>query len=608
MGKGRVFRILRKMNPYMIRKGLLYLRHFGLRDFLAKLEERTGPEEVPYGPWYAQYVPDEQTLRRQRQRVFKNPVTISVLVPVYRTPEPYLRAMIDSVLAQTYPHWELCIVNADPSDEAAAKVLAAYGEKDSRIRVQDLESNGGISENTNRALAMARGEFAALLDHDDMLSPCALYQLALRIERVPEADLLYTDEDKIDAAGTEHFTPNLKPDYNPDLLCSNNYICHLLCVRRSLMEQAGGFRKEFDGAQDHDLILRCARLARRIEHIPEILYHWRTHEGSTADNPLSKQYAHEAGARAIADDLRARGLQGEVRLLKDPGFYRVVYKVPGNPKISIIIPNKDEEVTLRACIRSIREKSTYGNYEILVVENNSTGKDIFACYRELAAQGVRVLRWKGPFNYAAINNFAAKKASGDYLLFLNNDTTVITPGWMEEMLGVCARPGTGAVGARLYYPDDTVQHAGIVMGIGGVAGALFTGMKRSHTGYMHRAALLQDLSAVTAACMMMPAELFARMGGFEEKLAVAFNDVDLCLRVRDAGYRVVYDPYAELYHHESKTRGAEDTPEKARRFQQEIEYMRANHLKDLKEGDPFYNKNLSLKTWHCALKSGERMR
>lgn len=606
MPKGKIGwgKLMGKMSPYMIQKGLRYLKHYGVKEFWVRLHERFEPEEVPYGPWYEQYIPTREELEKQRKKKWNYGPKISIIVPAYKTPEAFLRQMMDSLLAQTYANWELCIANASPEDASMEYVLKEYAKKDSRILWKKLEENKGIAENTNEAFAMATGEFAGLLDHDDLLAPNALYEVAKALETEPDIDVLYTDEDKVRGDEVlEHFQPHLKPDFNIDLLRSNNYICHFFVVRKSLLEKTGGFRREYDGAQDYDFIFRCTQAAGKIHHIPEILYHWRTHQSSTADNPESKLYAFEAGKRAIEENLRQNGLIGEVSHTKDYGFYRVKYPVQGEPLVSIIIPNKDAKEDLEKCIRSILEKSSYTNYEILIVENNSTGEEIFSYYKELSENSkIRLLRWKREFNYSAINNYGAKKAKGDYLLFLNNDTEVISPDWIEEMLGFCQRPDTGIVGARLYFGNNTVQHAGTVIGIGGIAGHMFTDMPRERSGYMHKAAIIQDLSAVTAACMMVKRQVFDEVQGFEEQLSVAFNDVDFCLRVREKQYLVVYDPYVELYHYESKSRGAEDSKEKVRRFQSEIEFMRCRWETLLKKGDPYYNKNLSLVKWNYSLK------
>lgn len=596
-------RMLKKLSPYTIQKGFRYLKHYGPKEFWIRLHERFEPEEVPYGPWYEAYVPDEAALEKQRHHHFEYSPLISVAVPAYRTPEKFLAQMIDSLLAQTYGNWELCIANGSPEDGAMKKVLEEYTKKDSRIRVSELTENKGIAGNTNAALEMARGEFVGLLDHDDLLAPNALYEIVRALDEDRTLDAVYTDEDKVTTELDEHFQPHLKPDFNLDLLRSNNYICHFFVARRSIVQKVGGFRQEFDGAQDHDFIFRCIETAEKVGHIPEILYHWRTHKASTADNPASKMYAFDAGKRAIEAHLKRTGTEGTVSHTPDLGFFRVKYPVQGQPLVSIIIPNKDEKETLKACIDSIREKTEYPNYEIIIVENNSTTDEIFQYYKELSQDPrIRLLRWKKEFNYSAINNYGVRHANGEYLLFLNNDVTVITPGWIKELLGVCQRPEVGAAGVKLIYPDDTIQHAGCVIGLGGIAGHMFVDMPANRTGYLHKASILQDMSAVTAACMMMKRTAFEEAGGFTEKLSVAFNDVDLCLKVRKNHKLIVYDPYVQLYHMESKTRGAEDNKEKVRRFQEEIEYMRCQWIDILKKGDPYYNKNLSLTKWNYSLR------
>ena len=548
-------------------------------------------------------MPDEAALEKQRHHHFEYSPLISVAVPAYRTPEKFLAQMIDSLLAQTYGNWELCIANGSPEDSAMKKVLEEYTKKDSRIRVSELTENKGIAGNTNAALEMAQGEFVGLLDHDDLLAPNALYEIVRALDEDRNLDAVYTDEDKVTTELDEHFQPHLKPDFNLDLLRSNNYICHFFVVRRSIVQKVGGFCQEFDGAQDHDFIFRCIETAEKVGHIPEILYHWRTHKASTADNPASKMYAFDAGKRAIEAHLKRTGTEGIVSHTPDLGFFRVKYPVQGQPLVSVIIPNKDEKETLKACIDSIREKTEYPNYEIIIVENNSTTDEIFQYYKELSQDPrIRLLRWKKEFNYSAINNYGVRHANGEYLLFLNNDVTVITPGWIKELLGVCQRPEVGAAGVKLIYPDNTIQHAGCVIGLGGIAGHMFVDMPANRTGYLHKASILQDMSAVTAACMMMKRTAFEEAGGFTEKLSVAFNDVDLCLKVRKNHKLIVYDPYVQLYHMESKTRGAEDNKEKVRRFQEEIEYMRCQWLDILKKGDPYYNKNLSLTKWNYSLR------
>ena len=602
-GKIQWTKMFRKLSPYTIRKGFRYMKHYGPKEFWIRLHERFEPEEVPYGPWYRAYIPTEETLETQRKQKFDYSPLISIAVPAYQTPVEFLRQMIESLIVQTYSNWELCIINASPDNEEMQKVLAEYSAGDSRVRFCNLKENLGIAENTNRAFAMTKGEFVGLLDHDDLLAPNALYEIVKILQDHPQADALYTDEDKVTTELDEHFQPHLKPDFNLDLLRSNNYICHFFVVRKSIVEKAGGFRKEFDGAQDYDFIFRCTENAGEVLHVPEILYHWRTHKASTADNPASKMYAFEAGKRAIEAHLERTGTKGEVSHTQDLGFYRVKYPVQGKPLVSVIIPNKDEKETLQTCLEMLEKNTGYQNFEIIIVENNSTTDEIFRYYKELSGnRKIHLLRWGKEFNYSAINNFAVAHAKGEYLLFLNNDVKSINSDWLEEMLGVCQRPEVGGVGAKLIYPDNTIQHAGCVIGMGGIAGHMFVDMPADRTGYLHKASLLQDMSAVTAACLLMKKEVFEQAGGFTEELAVAFNDVDLCLKVRKNGYLIVYDPYVKLYHMESKTRGAEDSKEKVRRFQTEIEYMRCHWIDILKNGDPCYNKNLSLTKWNYSLK------
>ena len=594
--------MIKKVSPYNVKKGILYLRHYGARGFWIKLTERFQKSDIDYKEWYENHKVSQEELEKQKKKVFVYAPKISILVPVYNTPQVFLKQMLQSVRKQTYANWELCIANANPDNEEVKQILEICTKKDDRIKVVNVPENEGIAQNTNRALDIATGEFIGLLDHDDLLEENALYEIVSCLNKKKETDVLYTDEDKVTTDLDEYFLPNFKPDFNLDMLRANNYICHFFVAKKELIEKVGGFRAEYNGAQDYDLILRCTEQAQNVAHIAKILYHWRVHKESTADNPLSKMYAYEAGKKAIEGHLARCHTDGEVLQTDNLGFYRVKYPVKGKPLVSILIPNKDQVDTLDKCLRSIEERTDYDNYEIIIIENNSTEQKTFDYYNQICNDKIRVVYWKKEFNYSAINNFGVDQAKGEYLLLLNNDMEVISRDWMSELLGHCQRPEVGAVGARLYYPDDTVQHAGIIIGIGGVAGSVFVGMKRGYTGYMHRAAIQQDLSAVTAACMMIKRSVFEEAGRLEEQLKVAFNDVDLCLKIRKNGYLIVYDPYVELYHYESKTRGAEDTKEKVRRFQSEIEYMRCHWIDILKNGDPAYNPNLTLKKWDYSLK------
>ena len=598
-------KVLNKVSPYNIKKGILYLRHYGPKEFWVKLTERFQADDVDYEQWYENHKALPEELEKQKNEKWKRKPLISIVVPVYNTPQVFLRQMIESVQNQSYSEWELCIGNASPENKEMKKILEEY-KNDARIKEVEIPENKGISQNTNRAMEIASGELIGLLDHDDLLAPNALYEIAKAVNEHLDAEVIYTDEDKVTTDLKEHFQPHLKPDFNLDLLRSNNYICHFFVASRDLIKRVGGFRPEFNGAQDYDLILRCTEQAKQIVHIPKILYHWRVHKASTADNPASKMYAFDAGKRAIEEHLVRCRTKGTVQHTKDLGFYRVKYEICGEPLVSIIIPNKDQSEALKKCLDSIREKTSYRNYEIIIVENNSEEPETFAFYKKIAGEKIKVVTWEGEFNYSAINNFGVRHARGDYLLLLNNDVEIINGDWLTEMLSHCQRKEVGIVGAKLYYPDNTIPHAGIIIGIGGVAGSVFVGLPRAFSGYLHKASIQLDLSAVTAACMLVKRSVFEQVGGLEEKLKVAFNDVDFCLRVREKGYLVVYDPYAELYHYESKTRGAEDTKEKIRRFQTEIEYMRSHWIGLLKKGDPYYNCNLSLTKWDYSLKNNQR--
>jgi GT2 family glycosyltransferase len=603
-------RLFSALSPEHIKKGIRYLKRHGVKQFFVRLFERFQSQDIDYEKWFALNRATPQKLERQRNVAFAHPAVISIVVPLYQTPERFLREMIESVCAQTYGGWELCLADASPllaeqKDGEAATALTAivreYQKKEPRIRYRILEKNAGISENTNEAMQMASGDFIGFLDHDDLLEPDALYEVMAQIDADEQVDVIYTDEDKINRAGTKHLIPNMKPDFNPDLLRSNNYICHFLVVRKTVIDQVGGFRKEFDGAQDHDFIFRCTETARRIAHVPHVLYHWRIHSGSTSDNPDSKLYAFDAGKRAVEAHLARLGVDAAVEETTDLGYYRVRYALKEHPMVSVIIPNKDEKESLQKCLKSILEKTEYDNYEILIVENNSTKDETFAYYKEIDGKnGIRVLYWDSAFNYSAINNFAAREAKGEYLLLLNNDTEVITKGWMKEMLSNCQRSEVGMVGAKLYFPDDTIQHAGVIIGLGGLADHAFVNMSRRRAGYMHRASIQMNLSAVTAACAMVKRSVYEEVGGLEEELTVAFNDVDLCLKIVTAGYRIVYDPYVELYHYESRSRGVDD--EKNERHKNEVKYAQEKWKDFLNAGDPCYNRNLTLSKHNFSLR------
>jgi GT2 family glycosyltransferase len=563
------------------------------------LSECTPPDE--YRRWIAKHEADAAELKRQRGHKFSRSPKLSIVVPVYNPPAEYLEAMIESVKQQTYANWELCLADASPK-EYVRPILEKAAASDSRIKVKFLESNGGIVGNSNAAAALATGNFIGLLDHDDTLAPFALHEMIAALNENPDADFLYSDEDKLDLHG-DRVEPNFKPDWSPETLRSRNYICHFTVLKKSLYDAIGGFRAGFDGSQDYDLVLRASEAARQIVHVPKVLYHWRMHAASTAFSKGTKNYAYDAGKKAVSEHLGRLGIDGSVHDGPILGTYQVVYHLRTQPLVSIIIPNKDQVALLSRCIESLA-KSSYANYEVVIVENGSQLPETHAYYRELTKQPhIRIVEWTRPFNYASVNNFAAAQAKGELLLFLNNDTEAINPDWLEAMVKLAVQPGVGAVGAKLYYADDTIQHAGIVIGMGGVAGHSHLFYPRQAQGYMQRLRITQNVAAVTAACLLMPRSVFQEVGGFDEGFVLAFNDVDLCLAVLKAGHRIVWTPDAELYHLESKTRGYEDTAEKQARFKREYDLFHLKWSGFLKSGDPYYSPHFRLDRPDFALKA-----
>lgn len=595
------------MNMETVRVAWEFGRKHGLKALLLKSKHKLQgiDNDYDYGEWYDLTKPAAEELQRQRQETFAVMPKLSVVIPAYQTPERFLKEMIDSILSQTYENWEICVANGGRAGDRVDKVMSVYAKTDPRIRFVNLNDNLGISENTNAALAMADGDYIVLADHDDTIPPHAFYEVVKAVNEAPETDVLYSDEDKLDMDGGALFDPHFKPDFNPDLLTSVNYISHLFIVKRELLVQVGGLRNEFDGAQDYDFILRCTEQARRIHHIPKVLYHWRCHQDSTASNPESKLYAFEAGARAVMAHYERLGIKA-AKVLKgvDYGIYHTIFELREQPLISVIIPNKDHHQDLDLCLRSLLERASYQNLEFIIIENNSTKPETWDYYQKIQKEfaNVRVVQWEREFNYSAINNYGETFAKGKYLLFLNNDTEIISPGLFEELLGFCQREDVGVVGARLLYEDDTIQHAGVVVGFGGIAGHTFIGLHEAENSYFHRAMCAQNYTAVTAACMMTKKTVFETVGGFTEELAVAFNDIDYCMKVRALGKLIVYAPYATMYHYESKSRGLEDTPEKVARFNREIRIFADRWPDILKTGDPCYNPNLTLRKSNFALR------
>jgi GT2 family glycosyltransferase len=550
-----------------------------------------------YETWRERNAPRPSDVLRMREHsaALRVQPLISVVVATYNTPERYLRAMLESVFAQAYERWELCIADDASSMPEVAAVLREYAARDSRVRVLFRTENGHISRATNSALSLASGEFVAFVDHDDLLSPDALYEIAAALARRPETDILYSDEDKIDDAGN-FSEPHFKPDWCPESFLSRMYVGHLLVCRRTALEAAGAFRSDFDGSQDYDLVLRLSERTERIVHIPRVLYHWRVHAASTAAAASVKSYARGAAERALNAALERRGEIGRIEALPDsPGVYGVRFEIGQVRRVSVIVPTRDHGAEVERCLKAALGHTAYPDLEVILVDNGSTDVTSLELFTALAAadRRITVLRLDEPFNFSKLNNQAVARSSGEYLLFLNNDTEPISEGWIESLVEYAQRPSIGAVGALLLYRDDTVQHAGVVLGLGGVAGHSHKHFPAGAPGYFYMLRAVNNYSAVTAACMMVRREVFERAGRFDESLAVAFNDVDFCLRVREAGFRNVYLPHVVLYHDESKSRGPETQPGSVERFRGEIETMK-QRWPVLALGDPCYNPNLTL--------------
>lgn len=527
---------------------------------------------------------------------FKHKPVISILIPVYNPKSDWLIAAIDSVRGQIYPYWQLCIADDASTDMSICPLLQQYIEIDSRIHVVFRETNGHISAASNSALGLATGEWVALLDQDDLLPEHALFWVVDAINKAPQATIIYSDEDKINEKG-QRCWPNFKSDWNRDLFYSQNMICHLGVYRADLLRSIGGFKIGTEGSQDYDLVLRCLEEIddNQIVHIPRILYHWRAHDQSSALINDVKSYALSSGRQSLQEHFDRLGIKVIVELL-DFGMYRVKYSLPDVlPCISLIIPTRNSIEILRQCIESILNKTTYRNYEILIIDNGSDDPAVLEYLNSLSNHSnIFVIRDERPFNFSALNNLAVNHARGELIGLINNDIEVISPDWLSELVSHALRPGIGAVGARLWYPNNTLQHGGVILGLGGVAGHPHRQMPMNNKGYFGRASVIQSFSAVTAACLVIKKSIYEDVGGFNEiDLSVAFNDVDFCLRLLDAGYRNIWTPFAELYHHESATRGLDNTPEKQLRFNAEVEYMKQKWGGKLLN-DPAYNPNLTL--------------
>ena len=555
----------------------------------------TRNEYADYDTWLRIMRVSRQELFAQRKTKFSYAPKFSVVVPLYHTPAKFLKDLVRSMMYQSYANWELCLVNASPEDVHLTSLLENWAMRDKRIRVIRLEKNLGIAQNTNAGIEASTGEFIAFLDHDDFLEPDALFCYVDALNKDKTIDVFYSDEDKTDEYAAHYFYPHFKSDFNIDLLHANNYMCHFLAVRKSLVDTVGGLNEKFDGAQDYDFVLRLTENTKKIYHCPRILYHWRCSNQSTAASQGNKMYAIHAGKAALNAHYKRIGWTARAQEGAVDGWYQTKFTLKEEPLVSILIPNKDHTDDLDVCLNSFFERADYQNYEFIIIENNSVLPETFAYYEKIEKEhdNVKVVYWEAGFNYSAINNFGFKFAKGDYIMLLNNDVELITPDIFQSMLGFCMRPEVGIVGAKLLYNDHTVQHAGVLVGAGGLADHVFKGIHEDDPGYMGRAISSQDVSAVTAACLLVKRSVYEEVGGLEEEFQVAFNDVDFCLKVRKAGYLIVYDADVKLFHYESKSRGMEDTTDRFIRFGNEM--MLLNSKWDILSTfvDPYYNPNLS---------------
>ncbi|MDM8541021.1 glycosyltransferase [Desulfococcaceae bacterium HSG9] len=583
-----------KITKFLFQRALDVLTTQGISAFYQKLKYRLWR----YERWISQnkFCTADYNLINKQIVLFRYQYKISIIMPVYNTPLRWLRKAIDSVQRQLYQNWELCIVDDASSEKSVKRTLVSYSQKDSRIKVMSLNQNMGISGASDEALSMAKGEFIALLDHDDELSIDALYEVVKLLNEHPTADMIYSDEDKLGLNG-KRCEPFFKPDWSPDMLLSCMYTGHFSVYRKKIVDRVGGFRTGFDGSQDYDLALRVTEKTDHIYHIPTILYHWRKIPGSVALKENSKTYAYSAAQKALTQAMQRRKIPCEVKEGKWLGSYRIQYEIVSHPKISILIPTKDQIGLLRKCINSILNLNTYPNYEIIIINNNSVKQETAKSLKAMAGNPlISILNDTNEFNFAAINNRAARFADGDVLLFLNNDCELKEKNSLGAMAEHIQKKKIGAVGAKLIYGNHTIQHCGIILRLGAhrAAGHHSYKFPEDNHGYFGRNSIIHNVSAVTAAAMMTETSLFNEVGGFNEKLKQAYNDVDFCLKLRAKGYLIVYTPYAVFYHHESASRGYEDTPAKAARFEKEVLYLKSEWKDVLAKGDPYYNPNLTL--------------
>lgn len=572
-------------------------------DYIFSLEKRMEEKDIyisslnnyAYQAWINKNEPNYRELSAQRKNRFKYEPKISILTSAFNANEQFLKDLLESVLNQTYTNWELCIASGRSEDKSIHRILREYKEKYKRIIVKFLDDDKGIAGNSNEALSMSTGDFITFLAQGDILPLFTLYEVVKCINASTDADFIYSDEDRITENGKMRWMPHFKPDWSPDLLRSYNYIAHLTVLRKRLIGKIGSFREGFEDSEDYDFMLRATEQAGRIVHIPKVLYHQRISSSSEADTVTSKPYAFESAKKALREHLLRIKLNGKIEPGRFWGSHNIKYQLDSKPKVSIIIPSKDNVEDLRKCLESVMEKTAYGNYELIIMENNSVEEKTFHYYDEITkSSNVRIIKWERPFNFAAINNYAVKYADGEVLLFLNNDTVVINTDWIERLLEHAQRKEVGGVGAKLYYPDGLIQHAGVILGVGRVAGHSHKHMPWNSSGYFFRASVVQNLSAVTGACMMIRKDVFDEVEGFDERYSHNFNDIDLCMKIREKGYLIVFTPFAELYHHECNTRGYEDKTKMQARYWEEVKLFEEKWMHILDKGDPYYNPNLTL--------------
>lgn len=599
--KDKIFPKNSKVRYYLklIKQTIFFFKNNGLKQTIKKIKAYDNKKHLTnaeaYKDWIKENEPNSEELEKQRSTKFNRMPKISIVVPVYNTKIRYLKEIIECMKKQTYSNWELCL--ADASD-IKDKEIGHFVKTDKRIKYKKLDNNLGIAKNTNEAIAMSSGEYVGFLDHDDLISIFALYEVVKKINDNPNVDYIYSDEDKIDESSKERFDPHFKPNFAIDTLRSLNYICHFSVIKKLTLEKLGGVKEGIDGAQDYDLILRTSEITKNIEHIHKILYHWRVCKGSTSIlvNSEDKPYAYQAGKRVIEQHLERTKIDGIVKYSNNLGIYNINYKVIGNPKITILIPNKDHVKDLENCINSILKLTTYKNYEIIVIENNSTSKVTFEYYNKISKiEKIKVLYYPNQeFNYSKIINYGVKNTDSEYVLQLNNDTELITPNWLDQFLGFAQRQDVGIVGAKLYYPDNTIQHAGVIVGINGTAGHILKNLPRKKKAYFSRESYVQNFSAVTGACLFAKRKIYNEVGYMDENLKIAFNDIDFCLKAREKGYLIVWTPHIELKHFESKSRGYENSNEKQQRFSMEKSLFEKKWADILANGDPYFNKNFRL--------------